>query len=91
MLELTAPSVHRRMAVYDRQLGLDAALKRRGTAVIERALRDGQYLTRVELGERLKSAGLAFTAAPARAPGDVCRAGVICPCTCAAVRNSPMR
>jgi hypothetical protein len=61
MLELTAPSVHRRMAVYEGQLGLDAATKRRGTAVIERALRDGQYLTRVELGERLKSAGLAFT------------------------------
>ena len=61
MLELTAPSVHRRMAVYDRQLGLDAAVKRRGTAVIERALRDGQHLTRVELGERLKDAGLAFT------------------------------
>jgi Winged helix DNA-binding domain len=60
MLELTAPGVHRRMAVYDRQLGLDAATKRRGTAVIERALRDRQYLTRVELGERLKSAGLAF-------------------------------
>ena len=61
MLELTAPCVHRRMAVYDRQLGLDAATKRRGTAVIERALRDRQYLTRVELGERLKSAGLEFT------------------------------
>ena len=61
MLELTAPSVHRRMAVYDRQLGLDAAIKRRGTAVIERALRDGRHLTRVELGERLKDAKLAFT------------------------------
>jgi hypothetical protein len=61
MLELTAPSVHRRMAVYDRQLGLDAAIKRRGTAVIERALRDGQHLTRVELAERLKDAGLGFT------------------------------
>ena len=35
MLELTAPSVHRRMAVYDRQLGLDAAVKRRGTAVAD--------------------------------------------------------
>src|SRR4029453_6175161 len=41
MLELTAPSVHRRMAVYDRQLGLDAATKTRGTAVIERALAGG--------------------------------------------------
>jgi hypothetical protein len=61
MLELTAPCVHRRMAPYDRQLGLDAATKRRGTAVIERALGDGECLTRVELGERLKSAGLAFT------------------------------
>ena len=61
MLELTAPFVHRRMAIYDGQLGLDAAAKRRGTAVIERALGEGQYLTRVELGERLKRAGLAFT------------------------------
>lgn len=61
MLELTAPSVHRRMAIYDRQLGLDASVKRRGTAVIERALGDGQHLTRVELGEWLKGAGLAFT------------------------------
>jgi hypothetical protein len=61
MLELTAPFVHRRMAVYDRQLGLDAATKRRGTAVIERALGDGQFLTRVELGERLRQAGLGMT------------------------------
>jgi hypothetical protein len=60
MLELTAPSVHRRMAVYDRQLGLDAATKTRGTAVIERALAGGQYLTRAELGERLQRAGLAM-------------------------------
>src|SRR5262245_39137801 len=58
MLELTAPFVHRRMAIYDRQLGLDAAIKARGTAVIERALGDGQHLTRVELGERLTRAGL---------------------------------
>ncbi len=73
MLELTAPSVHRRMAIYDRQLGLDAATKRRGTAVIERALRDGQYLTRVELGERLKAPG-SRSRYPARASGDVRRA-----------------
>jgi DNA glycosylase AlkZ-like len=60
MLELTAPSVHGRMAVYDRQLGLDAATKARGMAVMERALGDGQLLTRAELGERLPQAGLAM-------------------------------
>ena len=60
MLDLTAPSVHRRMAVYDRQLGLDAATKRRSAAVMEKALGNGAFLTRVELGERLKHAGLAM-------------------------------
>jgi hypothetical protein len=60
MLELTAPFVHRRMAVYDRQLGLDAATKRRSAVVMEKALGEGAFLTRVELGERLKQAGLAM-------------------------------
>jgi hypothetical protein len=58
MLELTAPHVHSRMSSYDRQLGLDAGIKTRGTRVFERALRDGQHLTRAELGAHLERAGL---------------------------------
>lgn len=58
LLELTAPCVHRRMAPYDRQLGLDARTKTRACRVFERALRDGRCLTRAELGEHLRAAGL---------------------------------
>ena len=61
MLELTAPLVHRRMSTYDRQLGLDAGLMTRATSVIERALGDGRYLTRRELGAHLERAGLPGT------------------------------
>ena len=60
MTELTAPCVHRRMSTYDRQLGLDDKLFVRGTGLIERALGDRNYLTRAELGERLRAAGLAL-------------------------------
>ena len=41
------------MAYYRRQLGLDAAILTRATAVFERALGDGEYLTRTELGALL--------------------------------------
>ncbi len=58
MLELTAPSVHRRMATYHRQMGLDSSTFTRATRVCERALRDGQFLTRQELGAHLARAGL---------------------------------
>ena len=58
MLELTAPHVHRRMASYDRQLGLDAPVMTRAAGVIERALGDSGCLTRRELGARLERAGL---------------------------------
>jgi hypothetical protein len=60
MLELTAPCVRRRMATYWRQLRLNAATLARGTRLIERALRDGQHLTRRELGDVLKREGLAL-------------------------------
>jgi hypothetical protein len=60
MLELTAPHVHRAMSYYERQLELDTRTLTRGAAVIERALRDRRYLTRVELGLRLGRAGLAM-------------------------------
>ena len=58
MLELTAPQVHRRMFAYDRQLGLDAGVMMRATAVIERLLGDRGHLTRRELGVELARAGL---------------------------------
>jgi hypothetical protein len=58
MLELTSPQVHRRMAAYDGQLGLDAEVMSRATGVIERALGDRGHLTRRELGVELHRAGL---------------------------------
>jgi hypothetical protein len=58
MLELTAPHVHRTMGYYNRQLGLDMRTLTRGTSLLERALRDGQYLTRSELRTRLERAGI---------------------------------
>ena len=61
LLELTAPRVHRMMTPYNRRLELDAETLVRGTAVIERALRDRQYLTRSELGARLAESNLVMT------------------------------
>ena len=58
MLELTGPPVQRRMAAYDRQLGLDASVMTRAVDVIERALGEHRYLTRRELGAELERAGL---------------------------------
>jgi hypothetical protein len=59
MLELTAPHVQRRMATYDRQLGLHTRTMTRAMGQIERALGDRGPLTRREL-----SAELARTALP---------------------------
>jgi winged helix DNA-binding protein len=58
MLELTAPRVHRAMSYYRRQHGLETAILTRATAAFERALRDGQCLTRTELGAQLERCGL---------------------------------
>ena len=58
MLELSAPQVHRRMATYDRMMGLDHRVMTRATAVIERALTDHEFLTRAELREHLARARL---------------------------------
>jgi hypothetical protein len=58
LLKLTAPHVHRRMAPYDRQLGLDANVKTRAAGIVERALAGGTFLTRVELADHLRRAGL---------------------------------
>ena len=59
MMELTGPRVQRTLAHYARRLELDARTLSRGLGVIERALRDRQYLTRPELGERLQRAKIA--------------------------------
>jgi hypothetical protein len=58
MLELTGPRVQASMGSYDRKLGLDAPIFRKSHAALERALRDGQQLTRTELREALQRAGL---------------------------------
>lgn len=58
MLELTGPRVKASVASYHRALGLDEQTLRKSYAVIERNLRDGQQLTRTELREALKHAGL---------------------------------
>ncbi|MGH7529776.1 MAG: winged helix DNA-binding domain-containing protein, partial [Gemmatimonadales bacterium] len=58
MLELSAASVHRRMATYDRRLGLDASIFTRAAKLCERVLRDGQFLTRQELVSHFAGAGL---------------------------------
>src|SRR5687768_611627 len=49
MLKLTAPRIMTIMSSYDRQLNLDDKVYRRGIAVITKALRDNNYLTRTEL------------------------------------------
>ena len=49
LLKLTAPRVRRLLAYYDRQLGVDAARRRKSRTVIERALNDAA-LTRAEIG-----------------------------------------
>jgi hypothetical protein len=59
MLELTASRVHRTLATYNRRQGLTDDVVTRGTKVFERSLRDGQCLTRAELGARLGRAGIA--------------------------------
>jgi hypothetical protein len=61
MVELTGPRVQQRMVPYDRHLELDARTLVRGLRIIERALRDRQYLTRLELGDQLARGGLPMT------------------------------
>ena len=58
LLELTAPRVHRILSYYNRELELDARTLTRCAGVIERALGDGDHLTRAELAARLHGAGL---------------------------------
>src|SRR5690606_10920867 len=60
MLELTGPQVSRRMATYDRAMGLDAPLFARCHDAIARALEGGRFLTRTELADALARAGIAM-------------------------------
>ena len=61
LLALTGPRGQAMAAPYNRRLGLDPRTLTRGTAILERALRDRQYLTRTELAERLRRGGLAMS------------------------------
>jgi hypothetical protein len=54
MLALTGPRIAKAMHNYNEKLGLTAALFRKSSAIIEKALRDGAHLTRTELGEILR-------------------------------------
>src|SRR5262245_47802820 len=58
MLDLTAPRVRQRMAIYARNQGLESATVSRSLAIFERALGDGQHLIRAELGAHLARAGI---------------------------------
>jgi hypothetical protein len=59
MLALTGPNVSRRMAPYNRKLGLDADTFGKSRDVIARVLRDGTSLTRQELRAALERSGIA--------------------------------
>jgi hypothetical protein len=58
LLKLTAERVHAANAYMHRSLGIDRAFLRRSQAVVEKALRERQYLTREELAMALKQAGI---------------------------------
>ena len=58
MLALTAPRIKRTMASYDPGLDLDEAIYARTNKVLEKALRNGEHLTRTELGRALNTAGI---------------------------------
>ncbi|XYH93524.1 winged helix DNA-binding domain-containing protein [Sorangium sp. So ce1128] len=63
LLALVAPRLIARYARRHLELGLDPATFRRSNAALEKALRDGQHLTRDELAAALEGAGI-----PARGP-----------------------
>lgn len=61
MLELTGPRVHAMNAYYCRQAGLDAAVLRKCTNAVVKALEGGRQRTRKELETRLAQAGIVAT------------------------------
>jgi hypothetical protein len=58
LLKLTAPRVKALNAFMNRQMGVDAAILKRSSRVIEKAL-TGRQLTRPEINEALNKAGIA--------------------------------
>jgi hypothetical protein len=62
LLALTAPRVHALNASYYRNLGLDQGTLQRSHHAIEKALRDGNHLTRKELRTVLDAAGISTDA-----------------------------
>jgi hypothetical protein len=80
MLALSAPRVHAANAFWYRWLEVDDAVARRSRTVVTKALRDGEHLTRAELGQALTRARIQVTS-PQRLACIVMRAeldGVIC-------------
>jgi hypothetical protein len=59
LLALTAPRVHAVNAYMYRQLELDVALLKRSNAVLRKSVRGGRQVTRDELQNALRSAGIA--------------------------------
>jgi hypothetical protein len=58
MLELTAPRINSAMTSYNRILELNDALFAKSNAIIAKALRDGNYLTRQEIKPILERQGI---------------------------------
>ena len=58
MLALTAERVTSRMAYYDRQIGLNAAVYRQSGAALAKAMEGGKQLTRAEVTQALARAGI---------------------------------
>ena len=61
MLALTAPRISAAMASYNRKLELDSKVFRRSNRVLARALEGGNQLTRTELSQVLRKAGIDVT------------------------------
>jgi hypothetical protein len=61
LMALTAPRVHQACAYHRRLVELDTRTLTRATAVLERALAGGTFLTRQELAEHLRRAKLPMT------------------------------
>ena len=79
MLQLTGPGIRKRSLLYERRLGLDAAVLKRSLAAIARALRDGAQLTRAEIGSVLHRAGIkAETQALAHVMMNAEIEGIVC-------------
>src|SRR5688572_12030444 len=61
MLALTAPRISAAMASYNRKLELDSKVFRRSSRALARALKGGKQLTRTELAQVLRKAGIDVT------------------------------